>query len=271
MIGVCVDDIASPLVAANDIAGETMGSASMTSGANVVGNRVHDGSVVGIYVETGIAATITLNHMFDNNLCELPRDSSTAVASRWPGVPGAGVSEPQRHRGGHVAADGLPAVRLTDDVGVGNTGTRPRRVRRRDHPQPDRRQHPGREVDGHRTQPHRQQPVRHVRPGRSLQLTAGAVRVPVGGPGPGPLPFAPPRGSRVPRRLGCRRGRSACGRCRGCRGATMSLVSSRVDRRCNRDVHHRDSGETRTSDRSAEDGCWPPSAYHDVDRDRRVR
>ena len=70
-IGVCVNDIASPMVAANDVAGQTIGLCIMTSGASVIGNRVH-GGCVGIYVDPGIAATITLDHIFDNNLCDLP-------------------------------------------------------------------------------------------------------------------------------------------------------------------------------------------------------
>jgi len=118
-IGVCVDDIASPLVAANDIAGQTIGVCVMTSGANVIGNRVHDGCV-GIYVDPGIAATITLNHIFDNNLCDLPGfeyGRGITMAGAQGTVVSLNVIE------GHVAADGLPAIRLTDDVGLGNTGT----------------------------------------------------------------------------------------------------------------------------------------------------
>ena len=73
-----------------------------------------------MYVDPGVGATITLNHVFDNNDCDLPgfqygRGITLAGAQRT--VVSLNLIE------GHTAADGLPAVRVTDDVGLGNPGT----------------------------------------------------------------------------------------------------------------------------------------------------
>jgi Right handed beta helix region len=118
-IGVCVQDIASPLVAGNDIAGQIIGICVSTTGANVVANRVHDGCM-GMYVDPGVGATITLNHIFDNNACRfagLEYGRGITMAGAQGTVVRLNVIE------GHTAADGLPAIRLTDDVGNGNSGT----------------------------------------------------------------------------------------------------------------------------------------------------
>ncbi len=118
-IGVCVDDTSSPLVAANDIAGQVIGVCVQTTGANITANSVHD-NCVGMYVDPGVGATITLNHVFDNNECELPPEFNYGRGITMAGAQGTVLSLNVIE--GHTA-DALPAVRITDDVGEGNTGT----------------------------------------------------------------------------------------------------------------------------------------------------
>ena len=118
-IGVCVDDIASPVVASNDIAGHLIGICVATTGANVVANRVHDGCM-GMYVDPGVGATITLNHIFDNNACDffsfLEYGRGITMAGAQGTVVRLNVIE------GHTQPTaGRPP--LTDDVGDGHTGT----------------------------------------------------------------------------------------------------------------------------------------------------
>ena len=118
-IGACVNDVASPLVGGNDIAGQLIGICVATTGAEVSDNRVHD-NCVGMYVDPGVGATITRNHIFDNNGCDL----SDAEFGRGITMAGA-VGTVVRHNliEGHDAPDGAPAVRVTDDVGGWHTGT----------------------------------------------------------------------------------------------------------------------------------------------------
>ena len=86
----------------------------------MVANRVHDGCM-GMYVDPGVAATITLNHIFDNNGCAffsgLEYGRGITMAGAQGTVVRLNVIE------GHTAADGRPAIRITDDVGEGNSGT----------------------------------------------------------------------------------------------------------------------------------------------------
>jgi hypothetical protein len=118
-IGVCVHDVASPVVDDNDIAGQLIGICVGTTGAQVADNRVH-GNCVGMYVDPGVGATITRNHIFDNNECDL----TEAEFGRGITMAGA-IGTVVRHNliEGHHAADGAPAVRITDDVGGWHTGT----------------------------------------------------------------------------------------------------------------------------------------------------
>ncbi|MET0457698.1 MAG: right-handed parallel beta-helix repeat-containing protein, partial [Ilumatobacteraceae bacterium] len=118
-IGVCVHDVAAPVVDDNDIAGQLIGICVGTTGAQVADNRVH-GNCVGMYVDPGVGATITRNHIFDNNECDL----SGAEFGRGITMAGA-IGTVVRHNliEGHHAADGAPAVRITDDVGGWHAGT----------------------------------------------------------------------------------------------------------------------------------------------------
>jgi nitrous oxidase accessory protein NosD len=118
-IGVCVNDVASPVVDGNDIAGQVIGVCVATTGADVTGNSLH-GNCTGAYVDPGVGATIARNHIFDNNECDL----TEAEFGRGITMAGA-VGTVVRHNiiEGHHAADGAPAVRLTDDVGGWHTGT----------------------------------------------------------------------------------------------------------------------------------------------------
>jgi hypothetical protein len=119
-IGVCVDDIASPVVAANDVTGQLIGICVSTTGANVVANRIHDGCM-GIYVDPGVGATITLNHIFANNGCDYFSDLEYGRGITLAGAQGTVVRLNVIE--GHTAADGRPAIRITDDVGAGHSGT----------------------------------------------------------------------------------------------------------------------------------------------------
>ena len=103
----------------NDIAGQLIGICVATTGADVADNRVHD-NCVGMYVDPGVGATITRNHIFDNNECDL----SGSEFGRGITMAGA-IGTVVRHNliEGHHAADGAPAVRITDDVGGWHTGT----------------------------------------------------------------------------------------------------------------------------------------------------
>lgn len=119
-IGVCVDDIASPVVAGNDISGQIIGVCVQTTGAKIVANQVHDGCL-GMYVDPGVGAVITRNHIFDNTQCG---DMTGLEYGRGVTLAGAqGTVLSHNVIEGHTAADQLPAVRLTDDVGEGNPGT----------------------------------------------------------------------------------------------------------------------------------------------------
>jgi hypothetical protein len=118
-IGTCVHDVASPVVEDNDITAQLIGICVGTTGADVTRNRVHD-NCVGMYVDPGVAATITRNHIFDNNRCDL----SGSEFGRGITMAGA-IGTVVRHNliEGHQAPDGAPAVRITDDVGGWHTGT----------------------------------------------------------------------------------------------------------------------------------------------------
>ena len=53
-IGICVDDVGSPVVRANDVSGEIVGLCVQTTGARIEDNSVHD-NCQGIFVDPGIA------------------------------------------------------------------------------------------------------------------------------------------------------------------------------------------------------------------------
>ena len=134
-------------------------------------NSVHDGCV-GMYVDPGVGATITYNHVFDNNECELPGFNygrGVTLAGARGTVVKHNVIE------GHTAADGLPAVLVTDDVGTGNAGTGTVAS--------DNVISHNRIVDNSLDlvstatgkQPHRPQRVHQLRPSRPLPLTASCA------------------------------------------------------------------------------------------------
>lgn len=116
-IGVCVDDAATPVVERNDIATMVIGVCVETTGAVVTRNEIHD-NCIGIYVDPGIAATITRNDIFDNNAC--PRLSSSGRGITLSGAQGSVVSH-NDFRGHSVG--GLPALLVTDDSTTGTVAT----------------------------------------------------------------------------------------------------------------------------------------------------
>jgi len=114
-IGVCVEDVASPVVERNDIATMVIGVCVETTGASVSRNTIHDGCI-GIYVDPGIGATITHNILADNNGC--PGLESSGRGVTLDGAQGSVVSHNVIR--GHTV-DGLPAVLIMDNA-VAATG-----------------------------------------------------------------------------------------------------------------------------------------------------
>jgi len=116
-IGVCVHDAASPLVERNDIATMVIGVCVETTGTAVTRNEIHD-NCIGIYVDPGIAATITHNDVFDNNQCpDLPSSGRGLTLS---GAQGSVVSHNDFR--GHTVG-GLPALLITDDSNTRTVAT----------------------------------------------------------------------------------------------------------------------------------------------------
>ena len=116
-IGVCVDDATTPVVERNDIATMVIGVCVETTGAVVTRNEIHD-NCIGIYVDPGIAATITRNDVFDNNAC--PDLTSSGRGLTLSGAQGSVVSH-NVFRGHSVG--GLPALLVTDDSTTGSVAT----------------------------------------------------------------------------------------------------------------------------------------------------
>jgi hypothetical protein len=116
-IGVCVEDVASPVVDRNDIAGMVIGVCVETTGASVTHNEVHD-NCIGISVDPGIGATITHNVIADNNAC--PDLESSGRGVTLSGTHGTVVSH-NVFRGHSVG--GLPALLVTDDENTGSVAT----------------------------------------------------------------------------------------------------------------------------------------------------
>ena len=100
-------------------------------------NEIHD-NCIGIYVDPGIAATITRNDIFDNNAC--PDLTSSGRGITLSGAQGSVVSH-NVFRGHSVG--GLPALLVTDDSNHGD-----RRHRQHGDAQPVRGQHAGHHING---------------------------------------------------------------------------------------------------------------------------
>jgi nitrous oxidase accessory protein NosD len=112
-IGICIDDLSSPVVDDNDISGQIIGVCVETTGASVSRNGIHD-NCLGVFVDPGVGATITRNHITSNNGCDqLPASYGRGVT--LSGTNGTVVSHNVFE--GHTGPGGLAAVSVTDDEG----------------------------------------------------------------------------------------------------------------------------------------------------------
>jgi hypothetical protein len=112
-IGICIDDISSPVVHDNDISGQIIGVCVETTGASISRNRIHD-NCLGVFVDPGVGAVITRNHIANNNGCDqLPASYGRGVT--LSGTHGSVVKDNVIE--GHTGPGGLAALSVIDDEG----------------------------------------------------------------------------------------------------------------------------------------------------------